>query len=385
MNYALRSHFKKKKGACVVHTKKIFSPQKRNIRVVGKATEQQKEKLRMGILSAFDSYYDRLPNEEQEMLRRFDAENPKTKFELDIIEIVNEIINEVIEGAQLHPFDVPPQAVHIVPGDIYEKINTRSPHSKGSAFYYHQIVLIRKEPHAHGGLIGLASIILHELGGHLKSFIAVEASIDDSDDVRRVIPRIHRSGMRIEAQSVKKMRDGLNTKDELSWFRGLDEAVVTELEKKYLPKVVARLLERHPEYQDLKDELEWFCSDEALTMRKAYAKRSGIDLRDIGVSKEGKVSFLDYFAQRKVLRYILEILLDDNRDKAATSEEVFGWFVRAHYGGNLVPLGRLIDKSFGAHAFKALGFMDQTPGTAHRVLHDLMNRRKKIVNKRSKS
>lgn len=361
--------------------KKIFSPRERYVRMVGRATEEQKEKIRVGIVSAFDSYYDRLPHEEREILRKFDAENPKTQFELDIIEVVNEVIDEVMEGAQLHPFDTPPQAVHIVPGDIYKKINSRSPHSKGSAFYYHQIVLIRREPHVHGGLIGLVSIILHELGGHLKSFIAVEASVDNSDGSRRVIPHVHRSGMRIEAQSVKKVRDGLSPEDELSWFRGLDEAVVTEIEKKYLPKVIARLLERHSEYQELRDEVEWFRSDEALAIRKAYAKRGGIDVRDIGVGRDGKVSFLDYLAQRRVLRYIMGVLWSDNREKVATVEEVFNWFINAHYGGNLVPLGRLIDKSFGAHAFKSLGFMDQTPATANRVLHDLIARRKKMIDK----
>jgi len=78
-----------------------------------------------------------------------------------------------------------------------------------------------------------------------------------------------------------------------------------------------------------------------------------------------------YTEQRKVLNYIVDCLYEDNRERFYSREQVMELFIRSHFDGNLVKIGKLIDKSFGEGVFRTIGMMESSPNSANLMMHNL--------------
>jgi hypothetical protein len=59
-----------------------------------------------------------------------------------------------------------------------------------------------------------------------------------------------------------------------------------------------------------------------------------------------------------MLNTLIDKLFDRNKDKFFDREEVFDVFARAAMTGRMVPLGRLVDTTFGAGTFRLIGESD---------------------------
>lgn len=78
-----------------------------------------------------------------------------------------------------------------------------------------------------------------------------------------------------------------------------------------------------------------------------------------GIKKDesGEYRFLthSYHNERKKLNLLINNLFDKNKDDFETREQIFTLFANATINGNLLPIARLIEKTFGKGSFRALG------------------------------
>jgi hypothetical protein len=191
--------------------------------------------------------------------------------------------------------------------------------------------------------------ILHEIT-HLKNYLALEAHED--------LLKPYRAGLKISASRKKEEKIGFFTA-----FSGLNEAVVSEIEKRFLPQLIR-------DNQFLAEEYQWETSKEAQELREKIAQEQGIKTDEIvWINKDGKdFNRFPYYEQRKVLNYIVDGLYEDNADKFNSRDEVMKLFFKSHFDGRLLSIARLIEKSFGRGAFRIIGMMDERENSARLVM-----------------
>ena len=68
-----------------------------------------------------------------------------------------------------------------------------------------------------------------------------------------------------------------------------------------------------------------------------------------------KVEIFNYFEGRRFLAKLIRELFKKNVDSFGSEEEVRTMFIKAQFDGNIIPVARLVKKTFGKDAFIRLG------------------------------
>ena len=165
-------------------------------------------------------------------------------------------------------------------------------------------------------------------------------------------------------------------------FSGLHEAIVAETEKRILKKLF--------DQPELAKEKEWLISNEAKELRKKLAKEKEIPEDDIiWVSEKGKDwDIISYLQQRNILNYVCAEIQKRFPEQYQSADDVYKIFLNAHFTGRLLPLARIVEKTFGEGSFRLLGNMsiDKQDGVLHleslkkmRVKQSKMESKEKIM------
>ena len=321
--------------------------------IVGPATPEKKKEYKQMILERFgERHYEQIPENQRKILESLEYE--KKPYEKLAIEKANEITNSLLNEFGLASFDVPERNIHIVPEKLYKQIE-KDDDLIATTFQDRQLIVLNAERLTHP--IDRTATIFHEII-HLKNYLALEAHED--------LYKPYHSGLKISASRKKSEKIGFFTA-----FSGLNEAVVSEIEKKYFLQLIR-------DNQFLKDEYHWETSKEAQELKEKVAKEKNRKSDEImWISKDGKnFNFFPYYEQRKVLNYIVDSLYEDNANKFNSRDEVMKLFFKSHFDGKLLPIARLIEKSFDKGAFRIIGMMDDE-NSAGLLMDYLIKHRKK--------
>lgn len=308
------------------------------IRIIGGASAESKEQKKKEIEQAFFSHFESLSPQERDQLEKF--EYPKSEKELAIISFANKETSRLMEEAGIKPYDVPVENYHIVPSELYKKATdgdgtATTSNTKQAIIFDAQY--FRDNP------VNFGAVALHE-SLHLKAHFSIE--VQEEYDKVNVTP--YREGVTVRSLQ----SDGYHGKYHLH-FAGLHEGIVAETEKRLLPKLL--------DYPELAKEKEWLISDEAKEMRKKLAEKEEISEDDIiWVGKKGEDDWetIPYLSQRNVLNYTCEEIQKQFPTEFQSADEVYKTFLNAHFTGQLLPLARLVEKTFGEGSFRLLGNMD---------------------------
>jgi hypothetical protein len=271
-------------------------------------------------------------------------EREKTPEELIIIELVDKATNEVLEKYGVEGFSVPENNIHIVNEKDW-------PDPQGSAFYNPmlQAVAIREA----SARIVFLKIMFHEMI-HFKSYNALQVTTGNEPKVNQ-----YRVGLTVVA------RDG-----DRQYFKFLNEAVTEELTKRFAVQLSSnalfseerkRTLELMRRYPDLESndgrklfdgEVLYAETTDSDTWRDAVGRMFGRE-RSRHVMTEG----FTYGVERKFLNSLIDKLYQANTTNFKDTKEVFDLFARAALTGNLLTIGKLIDKTFGLGTFRKIGEM----------------------------
>lgn len=370
---------------------KIPAGERSEVRIVGTAPEEIKEQQKRKFLSSSGGgHYAEMPNYFRQEIEKYELS--KTETEKYFIEAINEITNELRLRAGVEEFDLPAENVHIFPAERYNLTRLKKPkNGEASAFYLEQAAVLsdalRKDP------VMMAAAMFHEIGGHLKGYLAFEAyegykegesstKVDEQGNFitsEKYESKLYRAGLQSERtlKNIEKEGPGPH-----GWFVGLNEAIVAELVKRYLPQMLNMVVAKHPECEDLKKEIEWEHSEEAGEIRHKAAESEGDEEGDVWVFLDKSYGISGYLMPRKVLSAVTDLIFTDNKDRFASKDEVVDLFFMAHYNGRMVELGRLVEKSFGTGAFRVLGGMGRGDNESITKTVELLRAgRKKITRK----
>lgn len=342
------------------------------IRIVGGAPKEEKEAVKGKFENLLSDHYLTLREillkegmTELELMELARAEYPKTEQELNIIDFANEEINKLMEEAGIVSYNIPKENFHILPPESYKKIMGK--YGSGAAVADMQAIILNAE-RIRTNLIDFGMTVFHELM-HLKGHFSLEVKKEDDEKINK---KIFRQGVEVFS-AIKSDKQFKKHKH----FYGLHEAIVAKQEKNFLQKFINQTF--------LKKEKEQFLSDEFQKNKKEIIKEKNIAEEDIyyaWISKDNKQKewgVIGYHQQREVLDYIMEEIKKDNSDQFQNNDEVFKEFLKAHFTGQLLPIARLVEKTFGNNSFRLFGNMANDPDSAILTFESLRKNRLKNI------
>ncbi|MFA6447676.1 MAG: hypothetical protein WCW31_05525, partial [Patescibacteria group bacterium] len=204
--------------------------------------------------------------------------------------------------------------------------------AKGSFDSMFQGMAVRETPRP----AEFVNILLHELM-HLKSYGALMIKEPD----RTVVP--YRGGLTV------------TTRNELAhYFSSLNEAVTEELAKRiflnadepklqHIIQVTREFIAAHPDAA--RDDGSPLFNEDTYDVEIVERSRNGLRL---------ETNCFAYAKERQALRQLVDKLYSHNADVFPDREAVFVVFARASLTGNLLPLGRLIERTFSKGTFRKI-------------------------------
>lgn len=343
-----------------------------SVGVFGKIPEEKKRSLSEEIGRRFrEGTIEDLP---EKIVKEIEAlEYDKRLYELDFINASNIFINVILKKSGLEPFDISAKNIHILPPEIYEKLALDK---TNSAIHVpmKQLIILNASKHRPNP-IKTAGSIFHEMV-HLKGFVSFDVEgVGEQETKEKEGGNLEfkRSARRVGLMTFGSYKKSQEKKYYES-FRGLNEAVVAELEKIYTDKVVKA--SNDPE---VRKQLEWLESDEVREFKQKVAKNNNMPEEEIlWISRDRKdLISRSYFEQRGVLYYLVEEIATE---QGMSKEETLNLFIKAHFTGNILAIAKLVEKTFGKNSFFVLGGMDAETTSAIRTL-DYLKKQRRLVKK----
>jgi hypothetical protein len=314
-------------------------------RIVGSAPEEEKQKVREKYKAKLFDHFNSLKPEEQAELRK--SEYPKSPEDLALIDWANEETNRLMVEAGVEPYDVPYENFHIIPSDTFKKIKGDENTTANATTQFSKQGIMFDAKDFRSNPVYFGAVLIHELL-HLKGHYSIEVEEKPNGAYSDTS---YREGLGIYA--AQKL--GFHGKFHRH-FVGLHEAVVSTQEGKSLQSMLELAL--------LKEEKDRLASEDTVKLKERISKSKKIPVEDIlWVGKsESEYETVNYRPQRRVLSYVCVEICKEFHDQFSSSEEVFKEFLNAQFTGKLLPIARLVEKTFGEGSFRLLGNMTTQNG-----------------------
>ncbi len=272
----------------------------------------------------------------------YDFERDKTPKEVATFEQINTHMQDFVErfGATYKPVTM--DNVHImdaqkIPHEMWSSLKTDDGILINGEFFSEvQSMFIVGPSIKNEDLLGYAHIYVHELL-HLQSFNSFEVNEIDQDGAK-LKPR--RSGFTVYSH---KEEEHIRC-----FFSDMNEAMTQELTRRFVEEFfpdIAELEDDIASHKELFPHLAavdqmtetWF-----MTQRK---KRHGMSKTQWG---KGNV----YAPERQKLHKTIAEIYQKNSDQFANENDVFQVFAQSYFSGNVLPIARLIRKTYGKDALR---------------------------------
>jgi len=307
-------------------------------RVVGNISEAEKEQILHDKEEMFDDQvFEDLKGKERE----------KTQEELQIISLVNAATNEVRQRYGLENFDIPPENIHVITEEAWPRV-------KSVAFYNSMLqgIVAREQP----AKIVFMKKIFHEML-HFKSYNALQIKMGENPELDE-----YRVGLTVHTRDGKRM-----------YFVNLNEAVTEGMTKRFAAKLFDNplfageirqtkdVITKYPRAvtgagEPLFDDNTFYAEVEG---KKSWGEAVG---RLFGAQEKPKkitTECFTYQSERKILNTLINKILEKNPEKFKNGEEVFEVFAKGMMTGNILPVGRLIERTFGNGTLRRIGELDE--------------------------
>lgn len=319
-------------------------------RVVGSISENEKQRILQEKGEVFDDQvFEELRGRERE----------KTSEELQIISLANKATNEIRRKYGMDDFEIPSDNIHVITEEAWPK-------EKGDAFYNSTLqgIAAREQP----AKIVFLKKVLHEML-HFKSYNALQVT-------KGVDPELaeYRVGLTVHARDGKRI-----------YFVNLNEAVTEEMTKRLFltlsqtslfteeARQTEKVITRYPRAvtrsgDSLFDEDTFYAEVEG---KKSWKESVG---RLFGAQEEPKkitTEGFTYQSERRVLNILIDKILERNHDTFQNRDEVFDIFAEGMMTGNLLTVGRLIERTFGSGTLRRIGELDSDIKAQEKFVHAL--------------
>jgi len=322
-------------------------------RIVG-GSDEEKEKVKSFLEERFtDQNIDE--TEEIEGLQKKELE--KTTEEVEMIDLVNKETNKLLAKYDLPESVIPRQNVHIFSQKNYEELRGRTEKSTGKAHFasYSQAVFMRR---INSNII-FTKEAFHEFL-HFKSYQAFQKQMTEEGRFN-----LYRLGLAFYSRDGKR-----------EYFRNLNEALTEELVKRFYFNN-SEELKNNPLFKKEVEEIENIRKVFLDNAKTKEDEKRAMDIIEITpVRKKGfkKIREIYTFTNsegRDMLNNLLDKLYQKNQDKFKDQEEVFDVFAKSMLDGNLLPVGKLVDRTLGKGSFRKIGELDNNIEEQNKFIESL--------------
>lgn len=267
------------------------------------------------------------------------SEKEKTEEDLELISLANALTDVILKQHGLESFPIPAEAIHLI------KKKAWGGKSGGYFRQYEQAIIM---PDTEVNIRNL-NVLVHELL-HFKSYLALQKT--SGDDWAH---NLYRLGLEVHDRFGEHV-----------YFKAINEAVTESLAERALKESsdhpllreevesTRQILSDRPFPTDV-PEYELF-TDHVIFAEIEKIRKSVLDDYFQRPSKDQAVYYTTgYKKERRALSKLVTRLYEKNRHDFSSEEAVFNLFAQGMMTGKILPLGRLIDSTFGKGAFRRLG------------------------------
>lgn len=271
--------------------------------------------------------------------------------ELDeLIMEINSKMGEFLKEYGGNATEVPPRNIHLIDVSkltLAQAQSLKEKFPKSSAFYlpFNQHIGSTLDE---SDKLRLAQALVHEML-HLNAFLSFQKT-EGNDYVKK-------STDEREVFSLKQRRVGFRIflSNDVVYFKDIDEAIIQELTIRFDWKYFGYFSELEEDFVERQGALE------------AESRRTGESFEDLkralaAVREEKRTDGHRFTArtpgydeERERLYKLIDDLYQKNQTAFASKEEVFNLFAKATLTGRLLPIARLIEKTYGKGSFRKLG------------------------------
>lgn len=259
----------------------------------------------------------------EEYLGEFEMKmSPRQK---EILSFVVEKVNELLDRYAISGARASLDLIKLVDDKFFEAIG--HPHAHGACIDSVQLAFTRGNDDITNS--ALADSAFHELM-HLFSFQRTVLKGVKSDGYADV--GFERFGITISSKD----------NEEYKYFREINEALTVELGM--------YLWEKMPENKLFNDDIQ--------KLRDKYGSQDGHTILRTIKNEDGSVehgSIINYPTELEKTRLTMQYIFKVNKEDFNSIEDVKKLFFEAYFSGKLLPIARLIEKTYGKGAFRDIG------------------------------
>jgi hypothetical protein len=301
--------------------------------VVGGTEEDRRIAVEDFILT-FHSHKGKSFTEKGEKYDLSEFEREKTPEETELVQKLLDKLAGFFSEAGINPLKITPDHIHFLDLEKLKSKNLPPVHFCEPNDQYIGVVGTESK-------LATAQAIVHE-AVHFNTFHSAEITKNRTVQMRRT-----GASMRIRGERE-------------FYFHDINEVVTTEIEK---------LFEREnfdsiPEIQE-----EWQKRQEFVRgMKQTYPEKADLadDVAHVAVNPAtGQLDGVryGYFTERDAFEELLENMYARNPEMSKENEDIFMLFVDATLRGELLPLARLVEKTYGKGSFRQLGYNTRSKNT----------------------
>lgn len=292
--------------------------------------------------------------ENQERLELKEFEIDKSPEEEKCIEDIQFYMDDFVRSYDGSPIKIPPKAVHFlnrsqVPAEL--KKNIFPDNIGGASIAAEQAMFVLKDREGDLPKLHLGETIVHEML-HFNSFNSLEINrsekpgdvrqTEDNGDARHWTLKDRRSGIGIIGENNEHL------------FGLLDEALTEELTIRFFNQFFSKIDFLKDEFAEREKTIEKLCRDGKHDPEEERSNIAWKFTEEIDGRYKTTIGTFVYEDERHKLKDLINGIYEKNKDKFASKEEVFNLFARAKMQGNLLPLARFLEETYGKGEFRRL-------------------------------
>lgn len=240
------------------------------------------------------------------------------------------------------------------PKEFVDMLNKNGVNARRAYFMPETQDIVVLQSYSTGKKVPFLDSFIHELF-HANSFNSLQRSHKAGHPA--VSPVVTYKDGTKETMNLKLRRGGFRMygRDGKTYFYNIDEAVIEILHIMLRNKIF-------PNIPELQEELNK--TSKAIAENNAQSKdiSSVVTKRDEDGVVWAEVHQFAYLKERQELNKLIDDLFNKNQAKFNSRDEVFQLFVLGTFSGNVMPIARLIEDTYGKGSFRRLGEQTQKGG-----------------------
>lgn len=279
----------------------------------------------------------------------------------DLIPIINVFLREFLSRYGVDSIDIPAKNIHIIdqskltPNQL-QVLRQKYENVKGIYLPERQHIFVFRD-YSEGRKLAFLQTLVHEML-HLNSFLSFQKlrEGEEAEGGYKLVGKLETGEEKTVSLGLRRLGFRLWSRSGDVYFYDLDEAIISELVMRFDWRYFFQLPQLAKECQRRQEALERISHSSGKSIDELRGKIANV--REERLENGSLTVTLEEYSwkkERDELYKLVDDLFEKNKSRFSSREEVFDVFARAVMTGRLLPVARLIEKTFGKGSFREIG------------------------------